>query len=615
MREIWIDTKKAAVLIGVDRSVIQKMIKADSTELTYRYVCGCGGGGKKIEILLSSLPEEAIARYNHLEPVRNEVEEMEGFSKKQKADANHKAWIIELYRTKNKGISVDQFVEEYNREHGEHITRANIFQWNKKMKKGGTAALIDRRGEYKRGTTSIPDEAWDYFYSLYMTQQKRGVQLCYDYTKKEYPDIPSVDAFRRKVKTIPEYALIYYRDGENAFRDALPSMDRDKKDIKSNDIWFSDHHRVDVFTLTADGSKLCRLWLTTFFDARSNKVISYICRNADPDAAVIKQTLRKGIETHGIPQELYFDNGKDYRSKAFQQDFPLSIVHQLGIGNIYATPYHGQAKPVERFFKTFEERFGKMFPAYTGKDAKNRPEQMQVSNEKIMAYATTIERFQIALDNYIEDYNQTPSRGKDMDRKTPNEVYYQNLVTKKEVTDRKALTLLCGTFETRTVHKNGITFRHRDYWNKKLLPLLNRKVIINFVPENMDVLNVFDEDMRAVCVAETKVRTPFRNTTEADFKKAAKMKKRARKLVEEYRPKMEQDTISLISNMHLAEQAARDSEYRPVAVEPVAAKIDLKELNQKSSSAGCVEPDEPDLQSIALNNFREEEKRRKMGGF
>lgn len=609
----WISVKKTAVLLNKNVRTIQRLCKKD--KFVTRILPAKGRGGKKIEILLSSLPEEAIARYHHLEPVRNEVEEMEGFSKKQKADANNKAWILELYRKRDRGMTVDQFLEWYNQEHGGTVTKANLFQWQRKLKKGGPAALVDHRGEYKRGTTSIPDEAWDYFYALYMTQQKRGVQLCYDYTRKEYPDIPSVYAFHRRVKTIPQYALIRYREGENALRDILPSMDRDKKDVKSNDIWFSDHHRIDVFTLTADGSRLCRLWLTVFFDARSDKVVSYICRNADPDAAVIKQALRKGMETHGIPRELYFDNGKDYRSKAFQQDFPLSIVHQLGIGNIYATPYHGQAKPVERFFRTFEERFGKMFPAYTGKDAKNRPEQMQVPDKKIKAYATTIEQFQAALDNYMEDYNQTPSRGKDMDGKTPNEVYYQNLAAKREVVDRKALALLCGTFETRTVHKNGITFRHRDYWNEKLLPFLNQRVIINFVPENMDVLNVFDEDLRAICTAAAKVRTPFRNTTEADYREAARQKKKARKLVEEYRPRMELDTISMIASMHLEEQAARDSEYRPAAVEQVAAKIDLKELHRKGSSAGCVEPDEPDLQSIALNNFREEEKQRKMGGF
>lgn len=613
MKEIWIDSKKAAELVGIDRSVMQKRVKTENTKLIHRYVYGCGGRGQKIEILLSSLPEDAIARYYHCEPVRNEVEELEGFSKTQQAEANNKAWIVELYQKREKGMSTDAFVEWYNQEFDASVTKANIFQWQKKLKEGGTAALVDRRGEHKRGTTTIPDDAWEYFYALYMTQEKRGVQLCYDYTKERFPDIPSVYAFHRKVKTIPEHVMIYYREGENALRDVLPSMDRDKSDIASNDIWFSDHHRVDVFTRNEDGSRLCRLWLTVFFDARSNKVISYICRNADPAADVIKQTMKKGMEMYGIPQAVYTDNGKDYRSKVFRQDFPLSLVHQLGINSIYATPYHGQAKTVERFFRTFEERFGKMFPTYTGKDAKNRPEKMRVSDEKILAIAPSMETFLAALDNYMEDYNHTPSRGKNMEGKSPDEVYYQNLSIKREITDRKALALLCGTFEERTVHKSGITFKNRVYWDKALLPYFKKKIIINYDSENLDVLNVFDEDMRAVCIAEAKVRTPFRNTTEADYKKAVKQKKQARQMVEKYRPQVELDTMSMIAKIQLAEQAAKDFAYKPAAVEGVATKINLEAIEENRSSRG-IRPGEPDIKGILLEKYREEDKKRKMGG-
>ncbi|MBD5497118.1 MAG: DDE-type integrase/transposase/recombinase [Lachnospiraceae bacterium] len=605
----WINVKKAGELLGISERAIR--IKANNHEFTYKYVKW--RGGKKMEILLSSLPEDAIARYYHCEPVRNEVEELEGFSKSQQAEANNKAWVVELYQKREKGMSTDAFVEWYNHEFDKPITKANIFQWQKKMKEGGTAALVDRRGEHKRGKTTIPDAAWDYFNALYMTQEKRGVQLCYDYTKEKFPDIPSVYAFHRKVKTIPEHAMIYYREGENALRDVLPSMDRDKTDIASNDIWFSDHHRVDVFTRNEDGSRLCRLWLTVFFDARSNKVISYICRNADPAADVIKQTMKKGMELHGIPKEVYFDNGKDYRSKVFRQDFPLSLVHQLGINSIYATPYHGQAKTVERFFRTFEERFGKMFPTYTGKDAKNRPEKMRISDEKILAIAPSIETFLTALDNYMEDYNHTPSRGKNLEGKSPDEVYYQNLSVKREITDRKALALLCGTFDMRTVHKSGITFRNRVYWDKALLPYFKKKVIINYDSENLDVLNVFDEDMRAVCMAKANVRTPFRNTTEADYKKAMKQKKQARQMVEKYRPQMELDTMSMISKIQLAEQAAKDSAYKPAAVSGVTPKFDIGAFEGNRSSRG-IKPGEPDLQKSLLEKYMEESKIRKIGG-
>ena len=579
----WLDVIQAAQLLKINaRSVRNRALKGT---YVYQYVDGHGKGrgGRTMKILLSSLPDDAIARYYDREPVRNEVEEMAGFSKRQKDEANNKAWVLDLYHHRGKGVTIEEFLEQYNREHGESITKANIFQWQKKFKRGGTAALVDRRGEYKRGTTTIPDEAWDYFYSLYMTQQKRGVQICYDYTKKEYPDIPSVYAFHRKVKTIPEYALIRYRDGEHAFRDMLPSMDRNKKDIASNAVWFSDHHHIDVFTKNEERSKPCRMWLTVFFDARSNKVISYICRNADPDAAVIKQTMKKGIEAFGVPDEVYFDNGKDYRAKAFRQDFDLSLVHQIGIGNIYAKPYHGQAKTVERFFKTFTERFCKMLPTYTGKDAKNRPEMMQVPDEDILTLAPSIEEFLICLDHYMEDYNHTPSRGKDLDGKSPDEVYYQNLSVKKMVTDSKALDLLCGTFDMRTVGKNGIRFKNRYYWNEGLLPYLNKKVVINYTSDNMDLLYVFDEDRRAVCTAEAKVRTPFRNTTEADFKKAEKERRAARNLVRKYRPVMEHDTMSLIAKNQLAEQAQKDAAYSPAVVEPVALDFDTGVFETKRS--------------------------------
>lgn len=606
----WISVKQASILLCRNTSTIQKLCQRN--KYITRTLQGRGRGGKKIEILLSSLPDDAIARYYHCEPVRNAVEDMAGFSKKQKADANNKEWILELYHKRDKGMTLDQFVEWYNREHDESITRANIFQWQKKLKDGGPAALIDRRGEHKRGTTTIPDEAWDYFYSLYMTQQKRGAQLCYDYTKVEFPDIPSVYAFHRKVKKIPEYAIICYREGERALQDVLPSMDRDKRDIASNDVWFSDHHHIDVFTKNEEKTKPCRLWLTVFFDARSDKIISYTCRNADPDAAVIKQTMKKGMEEYGVPKEVYFDNGKDYRSKAFRQDFPLSLVRQIGIGSIYATPYHGQAKTVERFFKTFAERFCKLFPTYTGKDAKNRPEQMRIPDKKILAIAPTIEEFLICLDNYISDYNHTCSRASDLDGKSPEEVYYQNLTVKREVTDRNALSLLCGTFDTRTVGKNGIRFKNRYYTSEKLLPYFNKKVVINYASENMDMLYVFDEDMRAVCTAVAKVRTPFRNTTEADIKKAEKEKKAVRQMVKKYRPAMELDTMSLIARNQQAERMA-DSVYAPVPVEPVSPSFDMGAFEEKRSFRAA-EPDEPDIQSILLERYREEDKKRKIGG-
>lgn len=117
---------------------------------------------------------------------------------------------------------------------------------------------------------------------------KRSIEICWEYTKTEYPEIPSVSAFERKVKTIPEPVIIFYREGEKAFNDSLVCMERSKEDIHSNDIWFSDHHLMDVAVLNNRG-RVFRPWLTAFFDARSNKVIAFIIRDKSADATVIKQ--------------------------------------------------------------------------------------------------------------------------------------------------------------------------------------------------------------------------------------------------------------------------------------------------------------------------------------
>lgn len=353
---------------------------------------------------------------------------------------------------------------------------------------------------------------------------KRSIEICWEYTKTEYPEIPSVSAFERKVKTIPEPVIIFYREGEKAFNDSLVCMERSKEDIHSNDIWFSDHHLMDVAVLNNRG-RVFRPWLTAFFDARSNKVIAFIIRDKSADATVIKQCLRKGMEEFGVPKELYFDNGKDYREKSFNKDFPLSLTKQLGINQIYATPYHGQAKPIERFWETLEDRFCKFFPTYLGKDAKKRPEDMRVTFEKLKDKCPTMEQFTDLLGKHMNKYNNTPSGGIDMDGKCPDQVYFENLAVKNEVHDKSILRILCGTFDERTVQKNGVQYQGRFYYHTDLIAHQGEKVIINYDPSNMDELNVFDENMRAICKAAAKVRTPFRHTTQEQIREAMKEKR------------------------------------------------------------------------------------------
>lgn len=560
MGEIWLKTKDVADILGIcEKTVINRYVYENQKYNVEYRIIKSSKNHKKYEILLSSLPEDTQAKYIGLE--KNEdttslFSESECTSD-QRADINRKMMIIDVY--KKSGMSVDEFTKWYSEEHGIKLSMGQLYDWMRKLKKGGTAALMDKRGRYSAGTDTISPDAWEYFKALYLTEQKRGVQLCYDLTKKVYPDIPSYITFTRKVSKFDKYTLTYYREGQKAFNDLLPYMERDKNDIHSNDIWFSDHHLFDVFV--NDNGKVSRLWLSVFFDARSSKVISYICRKPSANSRIIKDCLCEGIIKYGIPKECYFDNGKDYREKSFNPESDYSVFKQLGINPIYATPYHGQAKTVERFFRTLEERFGKMFPTYTGKDAKQRPECMRKSNKKIVYEAPDTDTFLKFLESYITEYNTTPSKAYGLDGMSPDQCYYKNLTEKRVIkeTDIDALRMLCGTTDVRKVHRNGIRYCERWYSNTELLPYLDKNVRIFHLSTDMDTLAVYTEKMdRFICKAEADIKTPFRNTTAEDFEEAKKRQKAARKLVKQNKPVLELDTMHIIAKHQLEEKETRE---------------------------------------------------------
>lgn len=68
--------------------------------------------------------------------------------------------------------------------------------------------LIDRRGGWNRGRSKLDDDSiiWQNFLSVYLSQSKPKVALCYRmvcaYIAEEYPEmtveIPSISSFRRK---------------------------------------------------------------------------------------------------------------------------------------------------------------------------------------------------------------------------------------------------------------------------------------------------------------------------------------------------------------------------------------------------------------------------------
>src|ERR1035441_9172751 len=98
---------------------------------------------------------------------------------------------------------------------------------------------------------------------------------------------------------------------------------------------------------------------------------------ATPSSHTISSALRVGIESFGIPQILYVDNGKDYE-KVGRIDFSpecSGVLVRLGIEGQYCLPRHPQSKLIESWFGTVRKRFDCLWPSYCGPGPKDRPEQ------------------------------------------------------------------------------------------------------------------------------------------------------------------------------------------------------------------------------------------------
>ena len=163
--------KEVSEILNISERAVRKNCLSGKYDCVY--VNGRGGNsGKNILISLESLPQEAQDRYNGVEKEPELL--IERYSLTQIKEAEYKASIVLDFQ--RSGTSAEKFIQDFNARNGENFTNKQLYKWQKKYKDGGIEALIDTRGGYNKGACSIGENAWDMFYTLYMTPQKRGIK-------------------------------------------------------------------------------------------------------------------------------------------------------------------------------------------------------------------------------------------------------------------------------------------------------------------------------------------------------------------------------------------------------------------------------------------------------
>lgn len=216
-----------------------------------------------------------------------------------------------------------------------------------------------------------------------------------------------------------------------------------------NQLWHSDIKFGPYLPIGPDGTKK-QVYLVTFIDDATRFVL-HGQFYPTLDQVIVEDCFRQAIQKYGLPDKVYFDNGKQYRTKWMGR-----TCSKLGIRLLFAKPYSPESTGKV-------ERFNRVVDSFLAEVALEKPQ--------------TLDRLNELFHVWLNECYQNKSHSALQDKASPESAYRS---------DRKALKFpnpdqLTNAFlhcEARKVDKVGcISFNGRKY-----------EVGLSFIGSTIDVV-------------------------------------------------------------------------------------------------------------------------------
>lgn len=416
------------------------------------------------------------------------------------------AGILEL----TKGMTrreLEAFCVKYKEMTGQSIGKSTLYNIRKKM------PAVSGRKE------TVKPEWLELFKNFYLIEGGGSVISCWrlvigELTRQGFTDFdnfPSPRSFSRALdRTVSREAQYFARKGRDAwYKLYSPYLERDLSKVNPGDVWFSDHHQLDLLCIDDSGETFFP-WLTVWSDWKSGKWLGWFLHREPPCSDQIFQAFFYAAEKNGIPRVVYMDNGKDYRCFDFgggkkkhklqiDERKACSLTIQLGIEARFALPYNGRTKPIERDFREIKDNFNRHLIGYRGGHVRERPERLkqEIKNMTIQH----IEDVAASLTDYIEHvFNELPVNGKYL-RGVSRADYWKMHRKEERRVSIDALKLFCmRTSKARTIGRNGIADNELGipvtYWGEWMSQFKgsNKKFYIRRNPQSYQSAWVFDAE-------------------------------------------------------------------------------------------------------------------------
>jgi transposase InsO family protein len=444
--------------------------------------------------------------------------------------------IDTLSRRVGRAGAIRAVAEELN------VTVATIHLWLERVRGVPRSDWLPALVPTPRGgggrAVEVDERVWDTFRADYLRPARPSFNSCFRRVERialeQGWDMPNKRTLRRRIDAIPEAVLMLAREGRDAAKALFPAQERDRSGFHALEAVNADGHKWDVFVKWEDGT-IGRPMMIAFQDLYSNMFLAWrIGRTENKDA--VRLCFGDMIETYGIPDHIWLDNGRAFASKwltggmpnrfrfKFKPEEPVGIFTQLGVQVHWTTPYAGQSKPIERGFGDFARDIAKhpaFDGAYTGNSPMEKPEDYGSKAVPIAVFTAIINQ-EIAAHN-ARAGRQTKVCGGKLSFQQAFDASYATAQIRKASAEQRRMCMLAGE-RVKVRSLDGAIFLEKNrYWHEALHEHRGRPVTIRFDPDDLHTdLPVYAQDGTLICVAKLVEAAGFADTTAAREHAAAR---------------------------------------------------------------------------------------------
>ncbi|WP_020185915.1 transposase domain-containing protein [Methylopila sp. 73B] len=402
------------------------------------------------------------------------------------------------------------------------VSIRTLYDWLKvadDVHRGDRLAALAPKHAGRTATADCDPRAWDFLVALWLQPEQRVFDSC-DRRMREaavehgWSPIPSSKTLKRRLdRDIPRAVQVLARKGADAAKALYPHQTRDRTVFHAMEAVNADGHMFDVFVKWADGT-IARPTMVAVQDLYSGVIVGHRLARSENWTAV-RHAFADAIESFGVPEQCWLDNGRAFASKwltggsktrfrfKIRDDEPAGILTSLGVKVHFATPYHGQAKPIERAFRDLCEEIAKhptCAGAYTGNSPMAKPDNYG-------SKAVPEEAFRALVATEIRRHNERQGRrtkvaaGRSFFDAFKASLENGALVRKATAAQRR-LFLMAAEGVTARKNNGEIQLAGNRYWADPMSEFAGRKVIARFDPEDLLLpIAVYATDGRFICEA------------------------------------------------------------------------------------------------------------------